>query len=145
MPGYRAALEQQRQRARAAAQFSSAGEGKDLSVYAGVLDQLPAGGVEHLYLLATEAETTVAAIIANGARVSQAQQGQQVEIVLAATPFYVESGGQVSDTGVIRSQTFEVSENLEGLASGWEVVVSDTRRPVAGVIIHIGQVAYGTW
>jgi alanyl-tRNA synthetase len=135
MPGYRAALEQQRQRARAAAQFGGAGEGKDLSVYASVLDRLPAGGVEHLYLLAGEAETTVAAIVVSGALVSQAQQGQQVEIVLAATPFYVESGGQVSDSGVIRSAA--------GVFPGWEVVVSDTRRPVAGVIVHSGQVAHG--
>ncbi len=137
MPGYRAALEQQRQRARAAAQFGGAGEGKDLSVYAGVLDRLPAGGVEHLYLLAGEAETTVAAIIANGALVSQAQQGQQVEIVLAATPFYVESGGQVSDTGVIRSVAGA------SLGNRWEVVVGDMRRPVAGVIVHSGQVVRG--
>ncbi|HSN76107.1 MAG TPA: alanine--tRNA ligase [Anaerolineae bacterium] len=137
MPGYRAALEQQRQRARAAAQFGGAGEGKDLSVYAGVLDRLPAGGVEHLYLLAGEAETTVAAIVANGALVSQAQQGQQVEIVLAATPFYVESGGQVSDTGVIRSAAGA------SLGNRWEVVVGDTRRPVAGVIVHSGQVVHG--
>ncbi len=137
MPGYRAALEQQRQRARAAAQFGGAGEGKDLSVYAGVLDRLPAGGVEHLYLLASEAETTVAAIIVNGALVSQAQQGQQVEIVLVQTPFYVESGGQVSDTGVIRSA------GGASLGNRWEVVVGDTRRPVAGVIVHSGQVVHG--
>ena len=147
MPGYRAALEQQRQRARAAAQFGGGGEGRDLSVYASVLDRLPAGGVEHLYLLASEAETTVAAIIAGGAPVAQAHEGQLVEIVLAATPFYVESGGQVSDTGVIRSATFEVFGNLEGLTAtspAWEVVVNDTRRPVAGVIVHIGQVTRGT-
>jgi alanyl-tRNA synthetase len=137
MPGYRAALEQQRQRARAAAQFGGAGEGKDLSVYASVLDKLPAGGVEHLYLLAGEAETTVVAILADGALVSQAQQGQQVEIVLAATPFYVESGGQVSDTGVIRSAAGA------SLGDRWEVMVGDTRRPVAGVIVHSGQGVHG--
>ncbi len=135
MPGYRAALEQQRQRARAAAQFGGAGEGKDLSVYAGVLERLPAGGVDHVYLYATETESTVAAIIAGGAVVRQASEGQQVEIVLAATPFYVESGGQVSDTGVIRSAA--------GVFPSWEVTVGDTRRPVAGVIVHSGQVTRG--
>ncbi|HNS02856.1 MAG TPA: alanine--tRNA ligase [Anaerolineae bacterium] len=134
LPGYRAALEQQRQRARAAAQFGGAGDGKDLSVYAGVLERLPAGGVDHLYLVATESESAVVALIADGAVVSQASAGQQVEIVLAATPFYVESGGQVSDTGIIRS--------VAGSPS-WEVAVSDTRRPVAGVIVHRGQVTHG--
>ncbi len=135
MVGYRAALEQQRQRARAAAQFGG-GEGKDLSVYAAVLDNLPAGGVEHLYLLATETETAVAALIAGGARVSEAHAGQQVEIVLAQTPFYVESGGQVSDTGVIHSAA--------GVFPSWEIAINDTRRPVAGVIVHSGQVTRGT-
>ncbi len=135
MPGYRAALEQQRQRARASAQFGGAGEGKDLSVYASVLDRLPAGGVDHVYLYATEAETTVTAIIAGGALAGQAQEGQQVEIVLAATPFYVESGGQVSDTGLIRS--------VAGAFPSWEVRIEDTRRPVAGVIVHIGRVITG--
>ncbi len=143
MAGYRAALEQQRQRARAAAQFGGAGDGKDLSVYASLLERLPAGGVDHLYLVATEAESTVVAILVGGVVVEEAQEGQQAELVLAATPFYVESGGQVSDTGVIRSATSKVFGNLGGLAPAWEFTVSDTRRPVAGVIVHRGQVTRG--
>jgi alanyl-tRNA synthetase len=135
MPGYRAALEQQRQRARAAAQFGG-GDGRDLTVYAAVLDRLPAGGVDHLYLTAVEAETKVVALFVDGVPAVQVHQGQQVEVVLAATPFYVESGGQVSDTGVIRSAAGEFPS--------WEVTVSDTRRPVAGVIVHVGQVTRGT-
>ncbi|MER2598312.1 MAG: alanine--tRNA ligase [Caldilineales bacterium] len=131
MPGYRAALEEQRRRARAATQFSSSNDGKDLAVYAEALDRLPAGGVEHLYLLAEELTTTVAALLVNGALVMEARAGQRVEVVLAATPFYVESGGQVSDTGILSGE-------------GWQVRVSDTRRPINGVIIHIGEVTQGT-
>ncbi len=134
MAGYREALEQQRQRARAAAQFGGV-EGKDLSVYLGVLEQLPAGGVDTVYLMATQSETEVVAIVAGGQLVESASAGEQVEIVLASTPFYVEGGGQVSDTGVI-------CDDAEPPA--WNVAVTDTRRPVAGVVVHIGQVTAGT-
>ncbi|MFZ2489834.1 MAG: alanine--tRNA ligase [Anaerolineae bacterium] len=130
MPGYRAALEEQRRRARAATQFAGGNDGKDLAVYAEALDHLPAGGVEHLYLLASELDSEVAALIVDGTLVQKAAAGQRVEVVLPTTPFYVESGGQVSDTGVLRGE-------------GWEVRVTDTRRPVSGVIVHVGEVVQG--
>jgi alanyl-tRNA synthetase len=100
-----------------------------------VLDSLPDGGVDSIYLLATEAETEVVALVVDGQLVDSAVPGQHVEVVLAATPFYVEGGGQVSDTGVI-------VDDAEKPA--WSVAVSDTRRPVAGLIVHIGQVSAGT-
>ncbi len=43
----------------------------------------------------------VLALVQNGERVEQAITGDKVEVVLGATPFYVEAGGQVSDTGMI--------------------------------------------
>src|SRR5512138_181302 len=49
----------------------------------------------------TRAQAEVKAILANGARVAKAKQGDRVEIVTAATPFYGESGGQVGDVGTI--------------------------------------------
>ena len=45
--------------------------------------------------------------------------------------FYVEAGGEVSDTGRIRN------------AFGGEMQVTDVRRPVPGLIVHIGEVAGG--
>jgi alanyl-tRNA synthetase len=51
--------------------------------------------------------------------------------VLAATPFYVEAGGQVSDTGVIEGEN-------------WRIEIEDMRRPVSGLVIHIGEVTDGT-
>ena len=134
MAGYRDALEAQRQRARAAAQFGGV-EGKDLSIYMGVLEKLPAGGVDSVYLMAAQSETEIVAIVADGQLVDAAVAGQQVEIVLAATPFYVEGGGQVSDTGVIVDPAEQPA---------WTMTVADTRRPVAGVVVHIGQVTAGT-
>jgi len=53
--------------------------------------------------------------------------------VLPDTCFYVESGGQVSDTGIIVSSS----------EPDWEIRVDDTRRPAAGMVVHIGQVSRG--
>jgi alanyl-tRNA synthetase len=52
-------------------------------------------------------------------------------VVLAETPFYVEAGGQISDTGTISGD-------------GWSVEIEDTRRPVGGLIVHVGEIVEGT-
>ena len=56
--------------------------------------------------------------------------GDVVQVVLPETPFYVESGGQVADTGTIVS----VREPR------WEIAVDDVREPVGGLIVHLGRV-----
>jgi len=56
-----------------------------------------------------------------------------VEVILPETPFYVEAGGQVSDTGFIFS--------LSG--PGWEIEIYNMRQPSAGVIVHVGEVISG--
>jgi alanyl-tRNA synthetase len=80
-----------------------------------------------------EVEGNVLTLVKNGALVSKADIGDQVEVILPETPFYVEAGGQVSDTGTITS----LSEPR------WEIVVSDMRQPSAGVIVHLGEVKSG--
>ncbi len=74
--------------------------------------------------------TEVLAILENGEPVVSAQKGEHVEMVLAETPFYVESGGQVSDTGSITG-------------TDWSVHVIHVHRPVGGLIVHAGTVARG--
>ncbi len=76
------------------------------------------------------AEARVIAILRDGERVQSASVGDKVEMVLDTTPFYVESGGQVSDTGVI-----------EG--ANWAVDVEDSRQPIGGLIVHSGEVVEG--
>ena len=75
-------------------------------------------------------ETTVLAVLQDGQPVSEAGPGREVELVLADTPFYVESGGQVSDTGQISGQN-------------WAMTVGDARKPVAGLTVHYGRISRG--
>jgi alanyl-tRNA synthetase len=76
------------------------------------------------------AKAEVKAILANGARHAKARQGDKVEIVAAATPFYGESGGQVGDTGAI-------------VGPRGKVEVRDAGRPVPGLVTHVGVVESG--
>ena len=77
-----------------------------------------------------DCKTQLAALLQNGQFVREVGLGERVEVVLATTPFYVESGGQISDTGTIEGD-------------GWVIDVEDVRKPVGGLIIHIGEVVEG--
>lgn len=79
---------------------------------------------------ATEGEGTVSAIVVDGAFVDALKEGESGMIVLTATPFYAEMGGQVGDIGSLASATslFEVT---------------DCQAPFKGVIAHIGKVQKG--
>jgi alanyl-tRNA synthetase len=79
----------------------------------------------------TTVDDSVLAILRDGQPADSAITGEKVEVVLGQTPFYVEAGGQVSDTGFIRN-------------AGWLIEVEDTRQPVGGLIVHVGEVIEGT-
>ena len=93
--------------------------------------ELGANGVVYTPYAPLMVDDRVLALVQNGERVDQAITGDQVEVVLGTTPFYVESGGQVSDTGVITSKN-------------WRIEIDDTRRPIGGLIVMIGEVVEGT-
>ncbi|MCL5947270.1 MAG: alanine--tRNA ligase [Chloroflexi bacterium] len=58
-------------------------------------------------------------IVRDNQRVDQANAGDPITVVLDRTPFYVESGGQVSDMGVIAGDDARMSvRSLEKLPSG---------------------------
>ena len=140
--GFKKALEEQRARARATQQFVTA-ESKELDVYLHASEDLKAqgrlgpDGVENLSRDMVEVETTVLAFLRDGARVPAVREGDEVEVILAATPFYVESGGQVSDTGRLAFYAGEEEEPR------WEIEVTDMRQPVPGLVVHVGQVTSG--
>jgi alanyl-tRNA synthetase len=140
--GYQAALEEQRQRARRADTFETLDE-ETLARYIKILEDLQAqnllsdNGVEHNPHATTELETSVAAILLDGKPVQSAKEGDQVEVVLPETCFYVASGGQVADSGFITSYPEGETEPL------WEVEVQEARQPTAGLIVHAGTVKQG--
>ena len=140
--GFQAALDEQRARGRAAQQFVSL-DSKDLEVYVSLLEELKAqgrlgpDGVENPYDRAIELETIVLALLRDGQPVARVKEGDQVEVVLAASPFYVESGGQVSDMGILAQYRDPEDEAL------WEIEITDARMPVPGLIVHAGQVMHG--
>jgi alanyl-tRNA synthetase len=72
------------------------------------------------------------AIIKGDKKVSEAHDGDEVELILDRTPFYAESGGQVGDKG-----------ELLGEASKFEV--QDTVKPVQDLIVHKGKVKKGVF
>jgi len=122
--GFREAMEAQRRRSRAAGVL---GEGE-----AGAVAEALAG-VPSTTFVGYRRETStgrVLAILCNGRRVTEAEEGSGVTVVLDRTPFYAEAGGQVGDTGTLA-------------ARGVEVAVSDTRRMAPGVTGHIGRVVRG--
>ena len=79
------------------------------------------------------------ALLREGQRVAKVRPGDKIEVVLAETLFYVESGGQVADSGFIARYLTE-DDDEEPI---WEIRVDDVRRPVAGLIVHIGEVTKG--
>lgn len=94
-------------------------------------DTLTHDGVAYAPYGPTALDARVIAMLVDGEVRSDAIVGDRVEIVLDRTPFYVEAGGQVSDTGVITG-------------NGWRVEVEDMGRPLGGLIVHIGEVIEGT-
>ncbi len=136
--GFAKAMEEHRLASGAGKAFGPLG-GENVDVYRGILETLQArgelgpDGVRYDPYSALEVEGKVLALLRDGEAVQEVMTGDVVEVILPATCFYVEAGGQVSDTGTIVS----VAEPR------WEIRVEDTRKPAAGVIVHVGEVVRG--
>jgi alanyl-tRNA synthetase len=126
--GFRRLMADQRSRAKADAKARKTGH-VDLSAYRSVLD---AGGpVEFTGYTEVSRESRVRALLgAAGSPLTTAGEGDTVELVLDATPFYAEGGGQQPDTGLIT-------------VGGGLVEVFDVQQPMPGLTVHKARVVRG--
>jgi alanyl-tRNA synthetase len=120
MAGFESAMSRQREQARAAGRLKAS-----LGVeYKG--DKTQFTGYERL-----AGEGKVVAIYVDGTPVQEIASGQRAIVVLDATPFYAESGGQVGDRG-------------ELVAVGGTFEVADTQKIQPEVFGHHGALKAGT-
>ncbi len=136
--GFRAAMDTHRE--------VSAGEAADadgdqvgVEAYQEILTALKRGGklgaqgVNQDPYSGLETETPLVALLSGGRSVDQAEPGDAVGVILPTTHFYMEGGGQVSDTGTI----------VSAAEPRWEIEVEEARRPVDGLVVHVGRVIKG--
>jgi alanyl-tRNA synthetase len=125
LEGFQRALEAQRERARKSASFGMEGT---KPVVTELIQKV--GPTEFLGYQALEADSVVQAILKNDQLVDEAQEGEQVEFVLNATPFYPEGGGQVGDQGTLTGPDGRIH-------------VQETTKVGGVVFLHKGQVMAG--
>jgi alanyl-tRNA synthetase len=112
--GFDAAMAQQKAAARAAWKGSGAKASED--IWFDLAEEY--GATEFTGYSGDEGEGVVLAIVKHGERVENAEIGEIVEVLLNQTPFYGESGGQIGDTGKLKS------------LKGFEGEVEDTSKPL---------------
>ncbi|MFO1106119.1 MAG: alanine--tRNA ligase [Amaricoccus sp.] len=125
VPGFEAAMDEQKRKARAA--WSGSGEAAEEGVWFDLAEKL--GPTEFLGYDTEAAEGQVVALLREGKPVASVQAGDMVQIVLNQTPFYAESGGQVGDAGTLTTD-------------GATVAIEDVRKK-AGLFVHFGKVETG--
>ena len=77
------------------------------------------------------ADGRILGLLRDGEELAAAHEGDQVELVLDRTPFYAEGGGQVGDSGTVRT------------AGGAVLQVTDTRPGLEGFHVHTARVVKG--
>jgi len=136
--GFRRAMEDHRMASGAGQAMGELG-GEAVDVYREVFEglrregKLGPEGVAYDPYGSLEVEGPVVALLRDGAPVDSAEPGDEIAVVLPRTSFYLEAGGQVSDTGTIVS----VREPR------WEIAVEGVARPAAGILAHLGRVVRG--
>jgi alanyl-tRNA synthetase len=117
--GFDAAMEAQKERARAASKFGV--EQREDIKLSGKTDFLGYGKLAE--------RAVVTSLIFDGALVQELRAGQEGQVVLNHTPFYAESGGQIGDTGVLQAGTARF-------------IVRDTQK-IGSSFAHIGLLEAG--
>ncbi|ATD67172.1 alanine--tRNA ligase [Luteimonas chenhongjianii] len=124
MAGFDAAMQRQRETARAAGKFS-AGTGLSAELVSQLSPTTFVGdGVT------SADDLRVVALLQNGRPVDAVAAGEEAVVILDRTPFYAESGGQVGDTGALE-------------ADGLRFEVGDTQKLSGQFHGHVGRVTSG--
>lgn len=111
----------------------------DTGIYGRLLTNLQStgqleDGVEYDPYMGAETESEIVGLIRDGEMVESVKVGDKVEMVTAVSNFYVESGGEVSDTG-----------RILGLDGDAVFRVEDTRKPLNGLVVQVGEVVQGAF
>lgn len=137
-PGFHTAMDQHRLDSGAGKTFGTM-DADDVDIYRSIFEdlkikkQISFSGVKYDPYSSTEVKSTILALIKDGISVQNVNKGDQVEVLLPETCFYIESGGQVSDTGTISI------ENMRDHS----IEITSVRKPAAGIIVHVGIVKNG--
>ncbi len=104
--------------------------------------KLPVEGVRYDPYTSFTTAARLVGILRDGELVQSAQVGDEVELVVSESPLYLESGGQVGDSGKVISVPVVASEAKNSQA--WEVKIDRTFKPVTGLILLAGMVIQGS-
>jgi alanyl-tRNA synthetase len=123
MDGFEKEMAKQRERARASHKFDIDASTKKL--------KLDVKSTEFVGYTCFEQKAKVISILVGGKEVNEIRAGQSAGIILDATPFYGEMGGQVGDTGEI-------------IGAKGKFVVTDSARVPPDVTLHQGEIKEGS-
>jgi alanyl-tRNA synthetase len=127
--GFRRLMKEQKDRAKADAKAKKSGH-TDVSVYKTIADK--SGKSEFVGYSHQSSEAKLTGIVLDGVSVTNASEGDDVELILNRTPFYAEGGGQLAYGGRIT------------LSNGAVVEIEDVQSPVPGLSVHRGRVISGS-
>ncbi|MEO4052189.1 alanine--tRNA ligase [Solibacillus sp. CAU 1738] len=127
--GFDVAMEEQRERARAARQDVDSMQVQN-EVLANLKEESTFVGFDTL-----TANTKIAAIVVDGQVAKVASEGQEALIILAETPFYAEMGGQIADHGYISNDSFTAFVK--------DVQKAPNGQPLHTVVVESGEMQVG--
>ncbi len=127
MDGFEVAMNNQKKMARAA--WSGSGDTGTDKLWFDLLDKN--GATEFLGYDTEQAEGKILALVKDGKSVETLDEGDQGFVITNQTPFYGESGGQVGDSGILKSEKAKAD-------------VTDTKKPVPSFFAHMVTVKNGT-